>query len=180
MREAAFSPTSPPASSSRGRTSPITAEKLLRAVNCATSSPPPWRETPVWMSMTGSAGASATGGDLRHGEVRTVEPPLPRPFTRGARAVPVVEPRIRGSSAIRCGAEGRPARERTEWGKLGAGLRVNDELLRSFLGEAKRIREEHGIAARYAADCCRADLFQTAPVGAIPRAALACGRGGGP
>jgi len=58
-----------------------------------------------------------------------------------------------------------------EWGKLGAVLRVNDELLRSFLGEARRIREEHGIGGEVTLRDLLAvpDLFQTAPVGTIRR-----------
>jgi uncharacterized protein (TIGR00255 family) len=77
------------------------------------------------------------------------------------------EPRIRGivRESLRRGKVDLYVNVR-EWGKLGAGLRVNDELLRSFLGEARRIREEHEVTLRDLLSV--PDLFQTAPVGDDP------------
>jgi uncharacterized protein (TIGR00255 family) len=126
----------------------------------------------MWMSMTGF------GRGERHGEeisvtveARTVNHRFLDLHTRCPGRFLSWEPRIRGivRDSLRRGKVDLHVNVR-EWGKLGAGLRVNDELLRSFLGEAKRIREEHGVGGEVTLRDLLAvpDLFQTAPVGDDP------------
>ena len=124
------------------------------------------------MSMTGF------GRGERHGEeisvtveARTVNHRFLDLHTRCPGRFLSWEPRIRGivRDAVRRGKVDLHVNVR-EWGKLGAVLRVNDELLRSFLGEAKRIREEHGVGGEVTLRDLLAvpDLFQAAPVGDDP------------
>ena len=126
----------------------------------------------MWMSMTGF------GRGERHGEeisvtveARTVNHRFLDLHTRCPGRFLSWEPRIRGivRDSVRRGKVDLHVNVR-EWGKLGAGLRVNDELLRSFLGEAKRIREEHGVGGEVTLRDLLSvpDLFQTAPVGGDP------------
>ncbi|HEY5190937.1 MAG TPA: YicC/YloC family endoribonuclease, partial [Candidatus Deferrimicrobium sp.] len=120
----------------------------------------------MWMSMTGF------GRGERHGEeisvtveARTVNHRFLDLHTRCPGRFLSWEPRIRGivRDSVRRGKVDLHVNVR-EWGKLGAGLRVNDELLRSFLGEAKRIREEHGVGGEVTLRDLLSvpDLFQTA------------------
>jgi len=124
------------------------------------------------MSMTGF------GRGERHGEeisvtveARTVNHRFLDLHTRCPGRFLSWEPRIRGivRDSVRRGKVDVYVNVR-EWGKLGAALRVNDELLRSFLGEAKRIREEHGVGGEVTLRDLLAvpDLFQTDPVGDDP------------
>jgi len=124
------------------------------------------------MSMTGF------GRGERHGEeisvtveVRTVNHRFLDLHTRCPGRFLSWEPRIRGivRESVRRGKVDMHVNVR-EWGKLGAGLRVNDELLRSFLGETRRIREEHGIGGEVTLRDLLSvpDLFQAAPVGGDP------------
>jgi len=126
----------------------------------------------MWMSMTGF------GRGERHGEeisvtveARTVNHRFLDLHTRCPGRFLSWEPRIRGivRDSVRRGKVDLHVNVR-EWGKLGAGLRVNDELLRSFLGEAKRIREEHGVGGEVTLRDLLSvpDLFQAAPVGGDP------------
>jgi uncharacterized protein (TIGR00255 family) len=126
----------------------------------------------VWRSMTGF------GRGERHGEeisvtveVRTVNHRFLDLHMRCPGRFLSWEPRIRGlvRETIRRGKADLHVNVR-EWGKLGAGLLVNDELLRSFLAEAKRIREEHGVGGEVTLRDLLAvpDLFQTGPVGGDP------------
>jgi uncharacterized protein (TIGR00255 family) len=126
----------------------------------------------MWMSMTGF------GRGERHGEeisvtveARTVNHRFLDLHTRCPGRFLSWEPRIRGivRDSLRRGKVDLHVNVR-EWGKLGAGLRVNDELLRAFLGEANRIREEHGVGGEVTLRDLLAvpDLFQTAPVGDDP------------
>ncbi len=128
----------------------------------------------MWMSMTGF------GRGERHGEeisvtveARTVNHRFLDLHMRCPGRFLSWEPRIRGivRDSVRRGKVDLHVNVR-EWGKLGAGLRVNDELLRSFLDEAKRIREEHGVGGEVTLRDLLSvpDLFQVAPVEAtIPR-----------
>jgi uncharacterized protein (TIGR00255 family) len=126
----------------------------------------------MWMSMTGF------GRGERHGEeisvtveARAVNHRFLDLHTRCPGRFLSWEPRIRGivRDSLRRGKVDLHVNVR-EWGKLGAGLRVNDELLRSFLVEAKRIREDHGIGGEVRLRDLLAvpDLFQTSPVGDDP------------
>ena len=126
----------------------------------------------MWMSMTGF------GRGERHAEeisvtveARTVNHRFLDLHTRCPGRFLSWEPRIRGivRDALRRGKVDLYVNVR-EWGKLGAALRVNDGLLRSFLGEAKRIREEHGVGGEVTLRDLLAvpDLFQAAPVGDDP------------
>jgi uncharacterized protein (TIGR00255 family) len=130
----------------------------------------------MWMSMTGF------GRGERHAEeisvtveARTVNHRFLDLHTRCPGRFLSWEPRIRGivRDSLRRGKVDLHVNVR-EWGKLGAGLRVNDELLRSFLGEAKRIREEHGIGGEVTLRDLLSvpDLFQTAPAGDDPAEVL--------
>lgn len=126
----------------------------------------------VWMSMTGF------GRGERHGEeisvtveARTVNHRFLDLHTRCPGRFLSWEPRIRGlvRETIRRGKVDLHVNVR-EWGKLGARLLVNDGLLRSFIAEARRIREEHGIGGDVTLRDLLAvpDLFQAAPVGYDP------------
>jgi uncharacterized protein (TIGR00255 family) len=57
-----------------------------------------------------------------------------------------------------------------EWGRFGGSLRVNRGLLSAFLGEAGRIRDEHGVVGEVSLRDLLAvpDLFQVAPEGDDP------------
>jgi len=124
------------------------------------------------MSMTGF------GRGERHGEeisvtveVRTVNHRFLDLHTRCPGRFLSWEPRLRGlvRETLRRGKVDLHVNVR-EWGKLGAGLRVNRDLLRSFLDEAKRIREEHGVGGEVTLRDLLAvpDLFQSAPTGDDP------------
>lgn len=124
------------------------------------------------MSMTGF------GRGERHGEeitvtveVRAVNHRFLDLHTRCPGRFLSWEPRIRNivRESVRRGKIDLNVNVR-EWGKLGAGLRVNRELLRSFLEEAARIREEHGIGGEVTFQDLLAvpDLFQSAPLGDDP------------
>jgi uncharacterized protein (TIGR00255 family) len=126
----------------------------------------------VWMSMTGF------GRGERHGEeisvtveVRTVNHRFLDLHTRCPGRFLSWEPRIRGlvRETIRRGKVDLHVNVR-EWGKLGVKLLVNDGLLRSFIAEARRIREEHGVGGEVTLRDLLAvpDLFQAAPVGYDP------------
>lgn len=126
----------------------------------------------MWMSMTGF------GRGERHGEeisvtveARTVNHRFLDLHTRCPGRFLSWEPRIRGivRDSVRRGTVDLHVNVR-EWGKLGAVLRVNDELLRSFLGEANRIREEYGVGGEVTLRDLLSvqDLFQAAPVGGDP------------
>lgn len=129
-------------------------------------------KTFTWMSMTGF------GRGERHGEeisvtveARTVNHRFLDLHTRCPGRFLSWEPRIRGlvRETIRRGKVDLHVNVR-EWGKLGARLLVNDGLLRSFIAEARRIREEHGIGGDVTLRDLLAvpDLFQAAPVGYDP------------
>jgi uncharacterized protein (TIGR00255 family) len=122
----------------------------------------------MWMSMTGF------GRGERHGEeisvtveARTVNHRFLDIHTRCPVRFLSWEPRIRGivRDAVRRGKVDLHVNVR-EWGKPAAGLRVNDELLRSFLAEARRIREEHGVSGEVTLRDLLSvpDLFQAVPV----------------
>jgi uncharacterized protein (TIGR00255 family) len=126
----------------------------------------------VWRSMTGF------GRGERHGEeisvtveVRTVNHRFLDLHTRCPGRFLSWEPRIRGlvRETIRRGKVDLHVNVR-EWGKLGVKLLVNDGLLRSFIAEARRIREEHGVGGEVTLRDLLAvpDLFQAAPVGYDP------------
>lgn len=126
----------------------------------------------MWMSMTGF------GRGERHGEeisvtveARTVNHRFLDLHTRCPGRFLSWEPRIRGivRDSLRRGKVDLHVNVR-EWGKLGADLRVNDELLRSFLGEANRIRDKFGVGGEVTLRDLLAvpDLFQAAHVGDDP------------
>jgi uncharacterized protein (TIGR00255 family) len=126
----------------------------------------------VWRSMTGF------GRGERHGEeisvtveMRTVNHRFLDLHARCPGRFLSWEPRLRGlvRDTLRRGKVDLHVNVR-EWGKLGAGLRVNRDLLRSFLDEAKRIREEHGVGGEVTLrDLLTVpDLFQSAPMGDDP------------
>ncbi len=129
-------------------------------------------KTFTWMSMTGF------GRGERHGEeisvtveVRTVNHRFLDLHTRCPGRFLSWESKIRGlvRETIRRGKVDLHVNVR-EWGKLGARLLVNDGLLRSFIAEARRIREEHGVGGEVTLGDLLAvpDLFQAAPVGYDP------------
>ncbi|PJB31890.1 MAG: YicC family protein [Deltaproteobacteria bacterium CG_4_9_14_3_um_filter_65_9] len=124
------------------------------------------------MSMTGF------GRGERHGEevsvtveVRTVNHRFLDLHTRCPGRFLSWEPKIRGivRDTVRRGKVDLYVNVR-EWGKLGAGLRVDDKLLRSFLDEANRIRGEYGVGGEVTLRDLLAvpDLFQAAPAGDDP------------
>jgi len=126
----------------------------------------------VWMSMTGFGRGDRHGEEISVTvEVRTVNHRFLDLHTRCPGRFLSWEPRIRGivRDAVRRGKVDLHVNVR-EWGKLGAALRVNDDLLRSFLAEAIRIRKEHGIGGDVTLRDLLAvpDLFQAAPVGEDP------------
>ncbi len=122
----------------------------------------------MWMSMTGFGRGERHGDEIAVTvEARTVNHRFLDLHMRCPGRFLAWEPRIRGivRDSVRRGKVDLHVNVR-EWGKHGAGLRVNDELLRSFLGEAKRIREEHGVGGEVTLRDLLSvpDLFQTAPV----------------
>jgi len=124
------------------------------------------------MSMTGFGRGDRHGEEISVTvEVRTVNHRFLDLHTRCPGRFLSWEPRIRGivRDAVRRGKVDLHVNVR-EWGKLGAALRVNDDLLRSFLAEAIRIRKEHGIGGEVTLRDLLAvpDLFQAAPVGEDP------------
>ena len=126
----------------------------------------------MWMSMTGFGRGDRHGEEISVTvEVRTVNHRFLDLHTRCPGRFLSWEPRIRGivRDAVRRGKVDLHVNVR-EWGKLGAALRVNDDLLRSFLAEANRIRKEHGIGGEVTLRDLLAvpDLFQAAPVGEDP------------
>ena len=126
----------------------------------------------MWMSMTGFGRGERHGDEISVTvEARTVNHRFLDLHTRCPGRFLSWEPRIRGivRESVRRGKVDLHVNVR-EWGKLGAGLLVNDELLRSFLAEAKRIREEHGVGGEVTLRDLLSvpDLFQTAPVGGDP------------
>lgn len=126
----------------------------------------------MWMSMTGFGRGERHGDEISVTvEARTVNHRFLDLHTRCPGRFLSWETRIRGivRDSVRRGKVDLHVNVR-EWGKLVAGLRVNDELLRSFIGEAKRIREEHGVGGEVTLRDLLAvpDLFQTAPVGDDP------------
>src|SRR5512141_3058077 len=117
------------------------------------------------MSMTGFGRGERHGAEISVTvEARTVNPRVLDRHTRCPGRFLSWEPRIRGivRDSLRRGKVDLFVNVR-EWGKLGAVLRVNDELLRSFPGDAHRIREEPGGGGAVTLRDLLAvpDLFQT-------------------
>ncbi len=126
----------------------------------------------MWMSMTGFGRGELHGEEISVTvEVRTVNHRFLDLHTRCPGRFLSWEPRIRGivRDSVRRGKVDLHVNVR-EWGKLGAGLRVNDGLLRSFLAEAKRIRAEHGVGGEPTLRDLLSvpDLFRVEPVGDDP------------
>ena len=126
----------------------------------------------MWKSMTGFGRGERHGEEISvTAEARTVNHRFLDLHTRCPGRFLSWEPRIRAlvRDAVHRGKVDVYVNVR-EWGKLGAALRVNDDLLRSFLAEAKRVREEHGIGGEVTLRDLLAvpDLFQTTPVGEDP------------
>ncbi|GAB4229910.1 MAG: YicC family protein [Deltaproteobacteria bacterium] len=126
----------------------------------------------MWMSMTGF------GRGERHGdgisvtvEVRSVNHRFLDLHSRCPGRFLSWEPKMRSMvrESVRRGKVDLNVSVR-EWGKLGAGLRVNRELLGAFLEEAKRIREEHGVGGEVTfRDLLGVpDLFRIEPAGDDP------------
>jgi len=126
----------------------------------------------MWMSMTGF------GRGERHGEeisvtvdVRSVNHRFLDIHTRCPGRFLSWEPRLRGlvRDALRRGKVDLHVNVR-EWGRLGGSLRVNRGLLKAFLEEAVRIREEHGIGGEVTLRDVLGvpEIFQVAPEGDDP------------
>jgi uncharacterized protein (TIGR00255 family) len=125
-----------------------------------------------WMSMTGFGRGERHGEDVSVAvEVRSVNHRFLDVHTRCPGRFLSWEPRLRGLArdAVRRGKVDLYVNVR-EWGKLGGTLRVNRGLLSAFLGEAARIREEHGIGGEVTLRDLLAvpDIFQVAPEGEDP------------
>jgi uncharacterized protein (TIGR00255 family) len=122
----------------------------------------------MWMSMTGFGRGERNGEDISVTvEARTVNHRFLDLHIRCPGRFMSWEPRIRGivRDTVRRGKVDLYVNVR-EWGKEGVGLRVNDELLRSFLRETKRIREEHGVGGELEIRDLLAvpDMFQASSV----------------
>jgi len=126
----------------------------------------------MWMSMTGF------GRGERHGdgvtvtvELRSVNHRFLDLHSRCPGRFLSWEPRMRSlvRESVRRGKVDLNVNVR-EWGKLGAGLRVNRDLLEAFLAEAKRIREEHGVGGEVTLRDLLGvpDLFRVEPAGDDP------------
>lgn len=126
----------------------------------------------MWMSMTGFGRAETHTDDLSvTAEVRSVNHRFLDVHVRCPAKYMSWEPRVRG--LVREAA----ARGKVdlflgvrEWGKGGTAVRVNRELLASFLAEARALREECGLAAELTVRDLLGvpDLFAFEPEGGDP------------
>jgi len=102
----------------------------------------------MWMSMTGFGRGEAHGEDVSViAEMRSVNHRFLDIHVRCPSKFLSWEMRLRGlvREAVRRGKVDLFVAVR-EWGRTGATVRVNRELLASFIAEASRIREESGLA----------------------------------
>ena len=101
-----------------------------------------------WMSMTGFGRGEAHGEDVSViAEVRSVNHRFLDIHVRCPSKFLSWEMRLRGQvrEAVKRGKVDLFVAVR-EWGRTGATVRVNRELLASFLAEASRVREESGVS----------------------------------
>ncbi len=101
----------------------------------------------MWMSMTGFGRGEAHGEDVSVvAEVRSVNHRFLDIHVRCPSKFLSWEMRLRGlvRDAVKRGKVDLFVAVR-EWGRTGAAVRVNRELLASFLGEVSRVREENGL-----------------------------------
>ncbi|MEW6721468.1 MAG: YicC/YloC family endoribonuclease [Thermodesulfobacteriota bacterium] len=129
-----------------------------------------------WMSMTGFGRADGHGGDASITvEIRSVNHRFLDLHVRCPARYLSWEPRVRNIAreVLRRGKVDIYVNVR-EAGRAGARLSVNRELLRAFLDEAARIREEFGIGGEVTFRELFAvpDLFLVAPEGEDPAEAL--------
>jgi uncharacterized protein (TIGR00255 family) len=129
-----------------------------------------------WMSMTGFGRADRHGGDVSISvEVRSVNHRFLDVHTRCPARYLSWEPRVRSMArdVLRRGKVDVYVNVR-EAGRAGARLSVNRDLLRAFLDEAARIREEFGVGGEVTLRDLFAvpDLFHVAPEGEDPAEAL--------
>ncbi len=102
----------------------------------------------MWMSMTGFGRGEAHGEDVSVvAEIRSVNHRFLDVHVRCPSKFLSWETRLRGlvRESVKRGKVDLFVAVR-EWGRTGATVRVNRELLASFLEEARRIREESGLA----------------------------------
>lgn len=126
----------------------------------------------MWMSMTGFGRAEAHGEDVSVAvEVRSVNHRFLDIHVRCPSRFLSWETRIRGMvrEVLKRGKVDVHVNVR-EWGKAGTAVKVNRDLLSSFLAEASRIREESGLALDLTfRDLLGVpDIFLFAPEGADP------------
>lgn len=124
------------------------------------------------MSMTGFGRSERHGNDLSIAvEVRSVNHRFLDVHVRCPGRYLSWEPRVRGMvrDVLRRGKVDIHLNVR-ESGRLGAGIRVNRVLLRAFLDEAEKIREEFGVGGALTLRDLIAvpDLLQVAPEGDDP------------
>ncbi len=126
----------------------------------------------MWMSMTGYGRGEAHGEDVSVvAEVRSVNHRFLDVHVRCPSKFLSWETRLRGlvRDGVKRGKVDLFVAVR-EWGRTGATVRVNRELLASFLAEASRIREECGLASEISVRDLLGvpDLFVFATEGADP------------
>lgn len=126
----------------------------------------------MWMSMTGFGRAEAHGEDVAvSAEVRSVNHRFLDIHVRCPSRFLSWETRIRGMvrDVLKRGKVDVHVNVR-EWGKGGTAVKVNRDLLSSFLAEASRIREESGLPLDLTfRDLLGVpDIFLFAPEGADP------------
>lgn len=126
----------------------------------------------MWMSMTGFGRSDRQGEDLSVSvEVRSVNHRFLDAHVRCPGRFLSWEPRVRAMvrDVLRRGKVDVYVNVR-ETGRIGAKLRVNRELIRAFLDEAGKIREEFGVGGDVTFRDLFAvpDLFHVAPEGDDP------------